>query len=71
MIITKHAYKRARQRLGLNRKAFKRAIDNNLLPDYARLETRDNHIVTVKNMLVEERTTKNKINKVKRNKLIC
>lgn len=67
MNITKHAYKRARQRLGLNRKAFKRMVGNNKLPDYAYLIIENDCVVTVKNLLRADRNTKNVINK--RNKI--
>lgn len=70
MIITKHAYKRARQRLGLNRKAFKRMVDNDMAPDYVQLVVIGDNVVTVKNLLSENRTTNNIINKRNRLKLV-
>lgn len=70
MKITRHAYKRARQRLGLNKKAFDRMIRLDNIPNYAMIIVIDNTIVTVKNVLSETRRTKNTINKRNRNDLI-
>lgn len=70
MNISKHAYKRARQRLGLNRKAFKRMVRNNKLPDYAHLIIDNNCVITVKNLLRADRNTKNIINKHNKMELI-
>lgn len=70
MKITRHAYKRARQRLGLNKKAFNRIIKLNKIPSYADIIIKNNVIITVKNNFKETRSTKNTINKMNRNDLI-
>lgn len=70
MTITKHAYRRARQRLGLNRKAFKRAVLNNSLPMYCTLAVIQNRVVTVKNEMRVGRETTGRINKINRLDLV-
>lgn len=66
MKITKHAFRRARERLGLNKKAFKRAVELNKLPNYAFLIIENGVVVTVKNEYAVDRDCKKQIRKDKR-----
>ena len=64
--ITRHAYQRARQRLGLNKKAFRRALENNKLPEECHLVIVGRAIVTVKNLLANASHGKARLSKSKR-----
>ena len=61
--ITKHAYKRARQRMGLCKKAFKRMVDQDKLHSDFELVIVDDIVITVKNIFGNTRAYKRKLSR--------
>ena len=71
MRISKHCYKRARQRLGLNKRAFKRMVDEDRVPIEYRLIVENDTAITITLLLGEcDRRTKNKLSKQSRLELL-
>ena len=68
--ISKHAYKRARQRLGLNKKAFKRMVEEDRVPEHCSMVILNNVIVTVKNLYKATRDNQSVMSKEKRLKCL-
>jgi hypothetical protein len=66
LIITKHAYKRARQRLGLCKKAFKRMVEQKRLSPEIRLVVVDDVVVTVHSVFSNgDREVRHRLSKAK------